>query len=117
VTGLDKLLGLQEVEAPFQTIATGRWQHLPQRNIPGTHFLLEARRITSMKNPNHPSGNQNPDIPGCCAMPQPITPLPTPHCYRNNTNLDIAEYFAKQLVIAPVSICVSKRIRSPINGT
>lgn len=128
VTGLDRLLRLQEVEAPTNSgqspqedgkvVNPTHRQPLPPWNIPGTHFLLEAGWITSMKNPNHPSGNQNPNLPACCAMPQPTAPLPTPHCYRTNTNLEIAECFAKQLVIAPVSlICVSKQVTSPISDT
>ena len=82
ITGLDRLLGLQEVEAPrvFRQSAhevgkVVRPTHQPP--LPGTHFCYRlsrpqgysaAGRIKSMKNPNDPIWNGTSDLPAFRAL-------------------------------------------------
>ena len=77
--GLDRPRGLQKVEVPsFQdtrhvkvarlsALRTGRLYPPPISRPLGQS---EAGSINSMKNPNDPIGNQNPDLPAGSAVPQ-----------------------------------------------
>jgi hypothetical protein len=87
ITGLDRRLGFQEVEAPtfldnrhmkvvrLSVLRTGRLY--PPGNIPGTHFCERLSRpqghsatetIMSMKNSNDTIGNRTRDVPACSAV-------------------------------------------------
>jgi len=90
ITGLDRLLGLQEVEAPrvFRQSAheVGKvvrptpqppFPPPPPGDIPGIHFCYRlsrpqgysaAGRIKSMKNPNDPIWNGTSDLPAFRAL-------------------------------------------------
>jgi hypothetical protein len=99
ITGLDRPLGFQEVEAPrfldhrhmkvvrLSALRTGCLY--PPGNIPGTHFCLRlsrpqgrsaARRIMSMKNSNNTIGNRT--RVACSTVPQPTAP---PRALRNQS--------------------------------
>jgi hypothetical protein len=98
ITGLDRPIGFQEVEAPrfldnrhmkvlsLSALRTGRL-YLPG-NTPGTHLCWRlsqpqghsaTRRIMSIKNSNDTIGNGTRDLPACSAVPQP-TALSVPQC-------------------------------------
>jgi hypothetical protein len=102
ITGLDRPLGLQEVEAP--TFQDNRYMKVvrlsalhigrlyPPGNIPGTHFCWRLSRpqghsatgrIMSMKNSNDNIGNRTRDLPVCSAVPQPTAPPRAPLLYYN----------------------------------
>jgi hypothetical protein len=78
ITGLDRPVGFQDVEAPrFQdnrhmkvvrlsTLRTGRLYHPPPRKYSGYAFLLQ--------NSNDTIGNRTRDLPVCSAVPQPTSP-------------------------------------------
>jgi hypothetical protein len=93
ITGLDRPLGLQEVEAhrflnnrhmkvvKLSALRTGRLY--PPGKIPGTHFCQRLSRpqghsatetIMSMKNSSDIIGNRTRDVPVCSAVPQPTAP-------------------------------------------
>jgi hypothetical protein len=98
ITGLDRPLGFDEVEAPrfpynrhmkavrLSALRTGRLY--PPENIPGTHFCYSlsrphghsvTKRIMSMKDSNDTIGNQNRNLPVCSAVPQPTAPSRAPY--------------------------------------
>jgi hypothetical protein len=108
ITGLDRLWGFQEVEAPIiqnnQHMKVVRLSALftshfyPSGNIPGTHFCYRLRqtqghnacvRIVSMKNSNDTIGNRTRDLLGCSAVPQLTAPLGAPHTGRRHHNGNI----------------------------
>jgi hypothetical protein len=93
ITGLDRPLGFQEVEAHrFQDIRHMKVIRLsvlrtvrlyPTVNIPGTHFCYRlsrpqghsaAGRIMSMKNSNDTIGNRTRDLLAFSSVPQPTAP-------------------------------------------
>ena len=76
ITGLDRPLGLQQVEVPRisrhsvneggKVVSPVHWPPLPARRYPWCSFLLEAQltpghsaasKIRSMKNPSNPTSN------------------------------------------------------------
>jgi hypothetical protein len=87
ITGLDRPLGLHEVEAPrfldnqhmkmvrLSALLTGRLY--PPKKDCWYSFLLEAdstETIMSMKNSSDTIGNRTHDVPACSAVPQPTAP-------------------------------------------
>ena len=71
----------------LSALRTGRFNHPPAGNIPGTHFRYRlsqpqghsaAGRIMSMKNSNDTIGNRIRDFPVCRAVPQPTAPRRAP---------------------------------------
>jgi len=96
ITGLDRLLGLQEVEnrkicrqsarEGGNVVSPTRRPPLPPRTYPWYSFMLEALsipghsaagRIMSMKNTNY-IGNRACDFPAFSAVPQPDAPTRDP---------------------------------------
>jgi hypothetical protein len=97
ITGLDRPLGLQEVEAPrisrqsaHECGKVGSSTHrpsLPPGDSPVTHSCLRlsehqahsvAGRIKSMKNSTDPTGNQTRNFHACSTVLQPTVPSRTP---------------------------------------
>jgi hypothetical protein len=93
ITGLDRPLGFQEVEAHrfldnrhmkvvrLSALRTGRLY--PPGNTPCIHVCSRlsrpqghsaTERIMSMKNSNDTIGNRTRDLPACRAVPQPTAP-------------------------------------------
>jgi hypothetical protein len=87
--------------ARLSALGTGRLY--PPEDIPGTKFChtlsrsqthKAARKITSMKNPNHPIGNQTRDLPVCNQVPQPTA---LPPIFMNITEGSVQFMFECQL--------------------
>ena len=99
---MNRLLGLQETEAPTASIQTshecGKVASLTQRpfsfpgDIPRTHFCCRlsrteghsvARKVRSMKNSSGSNENRTHDLPACSVVPQQTASPPTPLNYTN----------------------------------
>jgi hypothetical protein len=93
MTGLDRPLGLQEVEAPRiskqsaqeggKVVSPTHRPSLPPGRIPGTHFWYRLSRpqghnatgrVKSLKNYSDSIANRIRDLPVCSAVPQPTAP-------------------------------------------